>query len=109
MKRSQGMPAWVDFATDPCMSNWRSAAGPLLGQPPPAGVAHTRRAIAHRSLPDEIDIGKVSISGPVALEIVEEGRPVRLQSMHLEIAQRKRKAVVSTTSSAEHSEAAGCK
>jgi hypothetical protein len=32
------------------------AAGTLLGQPPPAGIAHTRRAIAHRSVPDEIDI-----------------------------------------------------
>src|SRR5262249_43927568 len=34
------------------------------------------------------------VGWPVAMEVVEEGRPVWLQTVHLEIAQRKREAVV---------------
>ena len=72
---------------------FRSARA-LLSQPPPAGTAGARRPVAHETIADEIDIGVVIVGRPVALEIVEERGPVRLESMHLEIAQRKRKAVV---------------
>jgi len=70
------------------------STGALLGQPPPAGVAHARCAITHRSFADEINIGVIAISWPVSLEIVEEGRSVRLETVRLKIAQRKRKAVI---------------
>ena len=46
------------------------------------------------AIADEIDIGVIVVGRPMALEIVEEGRPVGLEAMHLEIAQRKREAVV---------------
>jgi len=36
----------------------------------------------------------IVVGRPVVLEIVEKGWPVRLEGMHLEIAQRKREAVV---------------
>ena len=46
-------------------------------------------AVAH-----ELDIDVILIGRPMALEIVEEARPVGQQPVRLEIAQRKRKAVV---------------
>jgi hypothetical protein len=70
------------------------AARALLGQAPPAGVAHARRAVAVNAVADELDIGVILVGRPVALEIIEEARPVRRQSMRLEIAQREGKAVV---------------
>ena len=70
------------------------AARAFLSQPPPAGIAHPRRTITHRALTYEINVGVILVGRPMALEIVEEGRPVGLQAMHLEVAQRKRKAVV---------------
>jgi hypothetical protein len=45
------------------------AAGPLLGQPPPASIAHSRRAIAAQSVANEIDVD-VLVGRPMALEIV---------------------------------------
>ena len=70
------------------------AARAFLSQPPPAGIAHPRRTITHRALTYEINVGVILVSRPMALEIVEEGRPVGLQAMLLEVTQRKRKAVV---------------
>ena len=70
------------------------AARALLGQAPPASIAHARRAVAECALADEIDIGVILVGRPMALEIVEERRPVGLEAMHLEIAQREREAVV---------------
>ena len=33
MKRSQGIPAWVDFATDPCTSKWKTDLALERGRP----------------------------------------------------------------------------
>ena len=97
MKRSQGMPAWVDFATDPCTSKWKTD----FALPARSSVSRRQRALPMRAAPlptsavaDEIDVGVILVGRPMALEIVEEGGPVGLQSMRLEIAQRKREAVV---------------
>ena len=68
----------------------------LFGQASPPSVAHVRRAVAECALADEIHVGVIVVSWPVMLEIVEKTRPVRLEAMHLEIAQRKREAVVDT-------------
>ena len=70
------------------------AARAFLGQTPPPGIAHARRAVADDAVTDEIDIGVILVSRPMPLEIVEEARPVGQQPMRLEIAQRERKAVV---------------
>ena len=70
------------------------AARALLGQPPPAGIAHARRAVARDAVANEIDIDVIFVGRPVALEIVEEARPVGQQPVRFEIAQRKGKAVV---------------
>jgi hypothetical protein len=40
------------------------AAGPFLGQPSPATIAHADSAIAHRAGADEIDIGAVVVRRP---------------------------------------------
>ncbi len=66
----------------------------LLGQAPPAGIAHACRAVAVDAVANEIDIGVILVGRPVALEIVEEGWPIRLEPVHFEIAQREREAVV---------------
>jgi hypothetical protein len=42
MKRNPAIPGWVDIATDPCMSKWKTKFGlpaALLGQLLPACVA----------------------------------------------------------------------
>ena len=70
------------------------AAGALLRQAPPARIASASGAIAHHALADEIDIGVVVVGRPMALEIVEEGGPVGLEAMRLEIAKWKRKAMI---------------
>jgi hypothetical protein len=54
------------------------AAAALLGQSSPLAIAHPRHAVAYRHR-DEIDIGVVFVGRPMALEIVEEGRPIELQ------------------------------
>ena len=64
-------------------------AGALLREQPPAGIAGARRAVAHHALAHEIDISVIIFGRPMALEIVEEGRPVGFEAMRLEIAQRK--------------------
>ena len=51
-------------------------ACPLLGQASPAGAAHARRAVAANAVAHELDIGVILVGRPVALEIVEEARPV---------------------------------
>ena len=38
------------------------AAGSFFGQPPPAGIAGPRRAVACRSVANEIDVGVVLVS-----------------------------------------------
>jgi hypothetical protein len=43
------------------------------------GIAHPRHAVAYCLIADEIDIGVVFVGRPMALEIVEEGRPIELQ------------------------------
>lgn len=48
-----------------------------------------RHALAH-----EIDIGVIVVGRPMTLEIIEKGRPIGLEAMRLEIAQRKRKAMI---------------
>src|SRR5258708_438706 len=70
------------------------ATGAFLGQPPPAGIAGAHSAVAKYALAHEIDIGVIVVSRPMALEIVEEGWPVGLKIVQLEIAQWKREAVV---------------
>src|SRR5262249_10794463 len=50
-----------------------SAAGALLGQPPPTGIAGARCAVAHHALAHEIDIGVIVVGRPMALEVIEEG------------------------------------
>jgi len=52
------------------------AARALLGQPPPAGITHARRAVPQDTVADELDIGVILIGRPMTLEIVEEARPV---------------------------------
>ena len=71
-----------------------SAASAFLGQSSPARVAHSFRAVATQAIAHEIDVGVVFIGRPMALEIVEEGGPIGLEPMDLEIPQRKREAVV---------------
>lgn len=46
------------------------------------------------TLPHEVDIGVILIGRPMALEIVEEGRPVGRKPVGLEIMQGERKAVI---------------
>src|SRR5208337_5068586 len=60
------------------------AAGTLLSQPPPVGVAHTRSTVAPHAVANEVDVD-VLVSRPMPSEIVEERGPVREQVMRLEI------------------------
>jgi len=58
---------------DPCMGGFRHrslhievkhrfcAARALLGQTPPAGIAHTRRAVTAEAVADEIDIDVILV------------------------------------------------
>jgi hypothetical protein len=48
-----------------------------------------------QAIADEIDVD-VLVGRPMALEIVEEGGPIGLEAIRLEIAQREGKAVVDT-------------
>ena len=52
------------------------------------------RAVAGNAIADELDIDVILVGRPVALEIVEEARPVGQQPVRFEIAQREGKAVV---------------
>jgi hypothetical protein len=56
---------------------FRSASA-LLCQPPPARIAHARRTIPYGAVADEINVD-VFVGRPMALKIVEEGRPIELQ------------------------------
>ncbi len=53
------------------------AAGAFLGQAPPAGIAHARRAVAGDAVAHEIDIDVILVGRPMALEIVEEASASR--------------------------------
>jgi hypothetical protein len=48
----------------------------LHTQAPPAGIAHASGAVAVDAVAHELDIGVILIGRPVALEVVEEARPV---------------------------------
>ena len=63
-------------------------AGPFLHQPTPAPITRAGRTTAAGALPHKIDIGVVLISRPVALKVVEKGRPGQRQAMGFKIAQR---------------------
>jgi hypothetical protein len=52
--------------------------------------------MAERPVPNKINIGVIFVGWPMALEVVEEGRPVGPQAMGLKIAQREGEAVVDT-------------
>ena len=54
------------------------AAGTLICQPAPASITLAGDAVANCPLANKIDINVIAISGPVVLEIVQEGGPVRL-------------------------------
>src|SRR5258706_12171287 len=58
-----------------------------FGQPSPAGVAATRRAVARDAVTNELDVGVVAIGRPVTLEILEKRGPVRRQLVTLKVAQ----------------------
>ena len=97
MKRSHGMPAWDDFATEPCTSKWNTTSLCQMRssvQPPPSRTPRTRSSIPHNSVPDEINVGVILVRRPVALEIVEESIPIGLEAMLFEIAHREREAVI---------------
>ena len=70
------------------------AACALLGQPPPASVAHALHAVAYGAVADKIDVGVVFVGRPMPLKIIEEVGPVRFKAMRFEIAKRERKPVV---------------
>jgi len=40
------------------------------------GIAHARRADAVDAITNELDIGVILVGRPMALEIIEEARPV---------------------------------
>ena len=71
-----------------------SKAGPFVRQPQPSWTAQTGGGMTVRSFADGVDVIMLPVGRPVALEVVEKGRPVRCQAVHLEIAQREREAVV---------------
>jgi hypothetical protein len=58
-----------------------------------------RRAITDRALSHEVDIGVILIGRPMALEVIQECRPVGLEAMGLEIVQQKRKGIVDANQS----------
>jgi hypothetical protein len=76
------------------MKDGFGAASALLGQAPPARIASASGAIAHHAVAHKIDIDVILVGRPVALEIIEEARPVWQQPVRFEIAQREGKAVV---------------
>ena len=71
------------------------AAGPDLGQASPPRIALAGRAVAVGALAYEVDVD-ILVGRPVALEIVEEGVPLVLQPMRLEVPHGEREAVVDT-------------
>jgi hypothetical protein len=65
------------------------AARASLGKSPPPRISLARYAAAHG-----LDRRVVLVGWPVALEIVEECRPVMFEAMFIKIAERERKSVV---------------
>src|SRR5258708_31417978 len=92
--RDAGVGGFCDRALHIEMKDGFCAARALLGQTPPPGIPRARIAISAHTLANEIDIRVVFVGGPMLLEVVQERRPVRLEAVGLEIAQRKREAVV---------------
>src|SRR5260370_32992997 len=61
---------------------------------PPAPVAGTRCAIAVETVADETHVQVVFVSGPMALEIFQKGRPAEWNAMLEEILKGEREAMV---------------
>src|SRR5580704_1907387 len=57
-------------------------AGALLGQPPPASVAHSHCALAAHAVANKVDVD-VLVCRPMPLEVIEESGPIRFQAMRL--------------------------
>jgi hypothetical protein len=72
----------------------RLCTAAFLAEPPPTRVAHSRRAVAMQTIADEVDVNVVAVGWPVALEVVEKGRPLWRNPVCLEIPNRKRKGVI---------------
>lgn len=83
-----GMRRLGDRPLDVKMENRFGSTCALLGQPSPSGIAATGRTIAQRAVADEVDIGVIVIGRPMALEILENSRPIRQKTMRLEVAKR---------------------
>ena len=66
----------------------------LLRQPPPLGVAVACSAVATFALAYEIDVCIVSVGRPMALKIVEKHRPIAIETIFVEVAERKGECVV---------------
>ena len=81
-------------ALDTEMEDRLSGARPDIGQPPPARVAGTGRAVSAESVANELDVGVVLVGGPVLPKVVQECRPVDRQPMGVEILLREGKRVV---------------
>jgi hypothetical protein len=63
--------------------------GAFLRETPPLTFATTGRCIAADPSADRVDTGVVFVSWPMSLKVVKERDPVALETMRLEIAQRK--------------------
>jgi len=72
----------------------RLRLGSFLGHPPPARTSRTHGTIPVVAVSDAIDIHMVVVGRPVVLEVIEELRPIWLEAMDFEVAQRKGKPVV---------------
>ncbi|CUW37708.1 conserved protein of unknown function [Magnetospirillum sp. XM-1] len=83
-----GMGRFRDLALDVKMKV-RFGLGALFAQSSPAAVAYSGCAIPNRSIPDEINVNVVAIRRPMSLEIIQKRRPIRRDSMKLEIPQGK--------------------
>src|SRR5205085_12019829 len=53
------------------------ASSAELGQPPPFRVSATRHSLARRAVADKVDVHVIVVRRPIALEILQERRPVR--------------------------------
>lgn len=76
------------------MKDGLRAPSALLGESPPFGVPLSRGSVSEHPFADEIDVDIVFVGRPMALEIVKERRPIPLQTVLVEIVQRKREGVI---------------
>jgi len=58
------------------MENRLGRTRPNFCYPPPAGITGAGGSISANAFANEIDVGVILVGWPVALEIVEKGRPV---------------------------------